>query len=183
MGSESHPQIKPSDNKVSGVQTWAAAIPISVDQDGPSGATLPRICLKTNQPVSDEDMIQTELTWCSPWVGLLILVSGLLLIFVYFFVRKKCAITYGLHPSLRLKYRRRSRVKIIAAIIFVLALPLIIAFDSTSSLIFIVLVLFIASVVAIFLGNSPLTVVHHRRGMFWVKGFSKAYFQSLELAR
>jgi hypothetical protein len=40
-------------------------------------------------------------------------------------------------------------------------------------------ILFLACVVAIFVGNSPLRVVDHRNELFWVKGFSEAYMAEL----
>jgi hypothetical protein len=43
--------------------------------------------VKTNQPVSEDDLVCRDLRWCSPWILLLILLSGLLLILVYFLAR------------------------------------------------------------------------------------------------
>jgi hypothetical protein len=39
----------------------------------------------------------------------------------------------------------------------------------------------VASLIALFVGNSPLRVVDHRDGLFWVKGFSQEYLDGLEL--
>ncbi len=52
-----------------------------------SRTVLPPVCVKTNQPVSEDDLVCRDLRWCSPWILLLILLSGLLLILVYFLAR------------------------------------------------------------------------------------------------
>jgi len=97
-----------------------------------SGAVLPPFCVKTNTAVQQQDVQQRRLSWCPPIVGLLILMSGLLLILVYFIVRKQCMITFGLSPAVRKKYRNRRIFKIIAVIVLFFALPFTAAIDSTA---------------------------------------------------
>ncbi len=66
-----------------------------------SGAVLPPFCVKTNTAVQQQDYQQRRLSWCPTIVGLLILLSGLMLILIYFIVRKRCTITFGLSPALQ----------------------------------------------------------------------------------
>jgi hypothetical protein len=139
-----------------------------------SGTVLPPVCVKTNERVSENDLMRKDYHWCSPLVGLLVLASGLLLILVYFAARKKCSVTFGLHPRVRWKYRRRVLLKVVATIVLFLAIPYSATVDDTA-LPFLVMVLFLAVIVSFFIGNSPLSVVKYRKGMFWVEGFSREF--------
>jgi hypothetical protein len=139
-----------------------------------SGMVLPPVCVKTNQPVTEGDLVRKQFYWCSPWFALLVLLSGLLLILVYFIARRKCVITFGLDPRLRKSYRRWMLLKTTAAILLFFAIPLSTAIDVTIAPV-VVVVLFLVAVVSLFIGNSPLSVVKYRKGMFWIKGFSNEY--------
>jgi len=110
----------------------------------------------------------------------LILLSGLLLIIVYFIARKKCYITFGLHPSLLKKYQRRTKFTIAAAIVLFFALTFS-AGTASMPIIWTELVLFIIAIVAIFVGNSPLSIVKHQKGMFWIKGCSNDFLERIRL--
>jgi hypothetical protein len=112
-------------------------------------------------------------------VGLLILLSGLFLILVYFVVRKKCTLTFGVLPTLKQKYRNRRIFKIVTAIALFFALPFSAALDSTP-VILVVLVLFIISIVSLFFGNSPLAITKHVKGEFWITGCSKEFLATLQ---
>jgi hypothetical protein len=70
-------------------------------------------------------------------------------------------------------------LKVVAAIVLFLALPFAAAIDSTP-LIVAVFALFLADIVALFLGNSPLRAVDYRDGMFWIKGFSGKFLEGLK---
>ena len=143
-----------------------------------SGTVLPPVCVKTNQPVSEDDLVRRRFYWCTPWIAILIAASGLLLILAYFLVRRKCSLTFGLHPRVRRKYRRRILLKAVAAIALFLAIPLAAGVDS-AALIMTVSVLFLVAVVALFVGNSPLSVVKYREGMFWIRGFSGEFLANV----
>jgi hypothetical protein len=146
----------------------------------PSGCVMPPRCIKTNQPVSESDMVQGKVYWLSPWFLLLFIISGLLLVFAYFFARRKCKITYGLDPAIRKKLKTRTRIKAAAAILFLVAL---IVTSGSASLPAAVpttcFILFLVAVIALFLGNSPLYVTRYREGVFWVRGCSPDYLASL----
>jgi hypothetical protein len=149
-----------------------------------SGTVLPPFCVKTNRPVSEGDLVRKQFDWCPPWVAILIIVNLLILIVVYFLVRKRCLLTFGLDPRVRKGYRRRMLLKIAAAILLFLAIPVVSALEANGSPIatIIVLVLFLVAVVSIFIGNSPLSVAKHQKGMFWIKGFSKDFLQRFDQA-
>ena len=144
-----------------------------------SGAVLPPFCVKTNTAVEPQDIQQRRLSWCPPIVGLLILLSGLFLILVYFIVRKHCTITFGLSPAIRRKYRNRRIFKIIAVIVLFFALPFTAAIDSIAVVIT-VFILFLVAVVSLFIGNSPLAITKHRKGEFWISGCSKEFLTHIK---
>jgi hypothetical protein len=155
-----------------------------IDVDGKhlvvcSGAVLPPFCVKTNRPVEPEDMTCRRLTWCHPLYALLILVSGLLLIILYFVVRKRCTITFGLSPEMRRRYRNRIILKLVAVIVLFFALPAAGAANSDVAIV-IVGVLFLIAVFALFLGNSPLAVTAYDNGEFWIAGCSQEFLWRLK---
>ncbi len=144
----------------------------------PTDTVLPPVCVRTNQPVSQADMVRKEFYWCPPWVAFLILLSGCLLVLVYFLVRKRFSITYGLSPDLQKSYRKWAIVKWLIVIALFLALPVTASMDVV---VMVVLVLFLVAIVSLFIGNAPLSVVNHRRGLFWVKGCSKEFLARIEV--
>lgn len=144
-----------------------------------SGAVLPPFCVKTNTAVQQQDFQQRRLSWCPPIVGLLILLSGPLLILVYFIVRTQCAITFGLTPAIRKKYRNRRNFKIIAVIVLFFALPFTAAIDSTAVIIT-VSILFLVAAISLIVGNSPLAITKHRKGEFWISGCSKEFLSHIQ---
>lgn len=144
-----------------------------------SGTVLPPVCVKTNQRLSEKDLVCKRFEWCTPWVALLVLLSPLLLILAYFLVRRKCSLTYGLHPQIRKKYRKRILLKIVAAIVLLLAIVLSASVDAAAVAMLFVF-LFLVSLVWLFVGNSPLSVVKYRKKMFWIKGFSDEFLATFE---
>lgn len=144
-----------------------------------TGTVLPLYCVKTNQPVGEQELRRRRLTWCSPFVGLLILLSGLLLILVYFLLRKNCVITYALAPEVRRKHRNRRLAKIAAVVMLFFAVPIAAGSDSTP-VILVVTLLFFAAVVSLFVGNSPLVVSKYQQGEFWIAGCSQDFLARFE---
>ena len=143
-----------------------------------SGAVLPQRCVKTNVPVSEADMVRKDFYWCNPLWLLLFFVSGLLVIIIYFAVRKKCTLTYGLHPSVRRKYQVRVLIKVALSV----ALFLAFLFSTTTNsggLIVALLIAFFVSLIVAALGNSPIAVKNHVDGRFWMKGCSKEFLREL----
>lgn len=152
--------------------------------DGPllvvsSGTVLPPICVKTGDPVADEDMLRKTYYWCPPLVLLLALVNLVLLAIVYFIVRKKCELSFGLDPHLRAKYRNRVVMKTLALVGLLVALPFAIATDR-DILWMGVLFLLIVVVVWCCFGNAPLRIVKSKNARFWVKGVSPECLERIE---
>jgi hypothetical protein len=162
--------------------------PVRVEGDAlviPSGYVMPQRCVKTNQPVSERDMVLTNVAWCPKSVGLSALLGFPALIFAYFVGRELCTITYGLTPRLRYRNVFFILVKVLACFAFLAAAIYMAVFDSThwiiEPLMFLFFVLFLLSVVVLFMSKQPLYVTAYRDGLFWLKGFSKEYLEDLGL--
>ena len=161
---------------------------IRIDGDAlvlPSGCTMPSKCVKTNQPVSESDMIFANLGWAPKSVGLWALLGTPFLIVAHFANRELCTITYGLNRRQRIKNVVYTIAKILSSaglLAATIGLSIIPSNDRfITPLIWITFILFLASIVIIFIGNSPLRVVEYRDGLFWVKGFSQEFLDDLEL--
>jgi hypothetical protein len=152
----------------------------------PSGCTMPPLCILTNRPVSEKDMIEANLYWCPRSVSFVsLLLSGGLLLIAYFLAREQFTIIYGLDPAITRRKAFWTGIKVFGAIASLAATVVLACSPYVSRLITglvaAAFVSFLACVAALFFGNSPLRVVDHRNGMFWVKGFSKAYLAALTL--
>lgn len=141
-----------------------------------SGTRLPPICVRTNQPVTNEDMVRKDFYWCSPWYAFLILVGVVVYLLVYILARQQCTLTFGLHPSVKAMYRKRIFIKSMVAIALFISLPFVAATNSTP-LIVLVIAAFIGTIISFCIGNTPLTVTKAKYGRFWVKGFSPEYLE------
>jgi hypothetical protein len=162
--------------------------PVRIDGDAlviPSGYTMPPRCIKTNQLVSERDMVLTNLTWCRNTIGLWGLLGAPWLVFAYFVGREICTITYGLSPRLRYRNVFFTLVKVLACFSFLAVAIYMAVFDSThwiiEPLMFLFFVLFLVSVVVLFMSKQPLHVTDYRDGLFWIKGFSKEYLEELDI--
>ncbi|MDA8745529.1 hypothetical protein N9N28_12930, partial [Rubripirellula amarantea] len=93
-----------------------------------SGTVLPHRCVKTNVPTTLSDERTKKLYWASPWIALLILLNLIILLIVYFVVRKSCDLTFSESPSSRGKRRKRTLLAVLASIfLFVVMLVAIMA--------------------------------------------------------
>ncbi len=143
-----------------------------------SGVVLPLFCVKTNTPLSESNLRKKSLTWCPPYVFIFFLFCGLLSILMYFILRKQCSVTYGLSAEVRRKYRTWLIVKSLIAVALFVALPLTAGFDDTVSTA--AIVLFLVSVIAVLVGNSPLSITNHQKGEFWISGCSSEFLSRIE---
>ena len=66
----------------------------------------------------------------------------------------------------------------VAAVVLFCAIPVAAAADSDAA-IAIVLILFLIAIIVLLIGNSPLRIVKHRRGEFWIKGCSWEFLNSV----
>lgn len=138
-----------------------------------SGVVLPRFCVKTNAPIPESSLRKKTLTWCPPYVFAFVLLGGLIVIVAYFLVRKRCNVTYGISAQTQRKYKTRLIVKSLIALGLFVSLPLTAGLNDTASTVMVIL--FILSIVALLLGNSPLSITKHKKGEFWISGCSKEF--------
>ncbi len=146
----------------------------------PSRTVLPRLCIVTCQPVTDDDMIRRNFYWCSPMWLLAIPFFGVLLVIVYFLVRRKCTVTYGIHPSVRRKFRRRFLLKAAVALMLLMAGIATLWIDP-GDLAVVAWTLFGISIVALLLGNKRLEITKYQDNLFWVKGFAPEFLYNQSL--
>ena len=146
-----------------------------------SGAVLPSRCVKTNQPIPESSLKTRDMSWAHPMIAVLVLLSPLILIIVYFIVRKTCTVTYGVHSDIRRQKRKWFWIKIALAIVLLIAMLVASAADSPIA-IMITLLALIAAVISLFIGNSPLGISKHRSGEFWLKGCSEEFLESVQFA-
>lgn len=151
----------------------------------PSGCTMPQICVKTNQPVAERDMILTNLTWSPNSLGLWVVLGSPWLLLAYFAGRDLCLITYGLDRRLRYRKNFWTIVKVLACASFLTAAIYLASSESrhwiVEPMMYTFFVLFLLSVIVLFMNRQPLYVGDHRDGLFWIKGFSKEYLEELEV--
>jgi hypothetical protein len=139
----------------------------------------PLYCVKTAFPISQQDLQRRRLTWCSPWVLLVALLSGPLLILVYLLVRKNCVLQVGLSSELQRSYRKWRIITILAVVLLFLALPVAAVTDSPVVIGAIVVSFFIA-LFSLFIGNSPIAVCKFHRGEFWISGCSPEFLKLVD---
>ena len=80
----------------------------------PSGATLPARCVQCNTPVEDHQE-HRKLWWAPPWIFALVLISWLIMLIVYFVVRKGGDVTYSLCPE-HLQKRTQGRYIVLGSV-------------------------------------------------------------------
>jgi hypothetical protein len=144
-----------------------------------SGVVLPLYCVKTGEPITEEDLRTRTLTYSPSYVIILIVLSLLIGLIVYLIVRKKCTLTFGLSPRIRSKYRNRVLIALFVAILCVGGIFLSVKLDN-GMLMFASIVLMLVSLVVVLLGGSPLTAANHVNGRFWIKGCSRAFLDRIE---
>ena len=144
-----------------------------------SPSTLPPFCVKTNVAITPKDVKKRTITWCAPVWILTILFGGLLFVIVYLIVRKTCVISYGVSGDVRRKYRNRMLIKVACAVVLFFGIPISAASDSTIAMT-VVTILFLVSIVSLFIGNSPLSVTKHKKGEFWMSGCSKEFLARIQ---
>lgn len=151
--------------------------------------TLPGYCVKTGlsqQEVEGRTVVKT-VSWVSPAIYFLLLLNILVLVVVYFIVRKQCRVTYFISHDAR---RAVVRNQMIGLGIFVLGIAsfigsLVMA-DSGSMSEDMAVVLAISSVVIGLAGlvmtalyQSPISIKKHRDGQFWLGGLSPAFIDRI----
>lgn len=71
-------------------------------------AVLPKRCMITNEELKISDKpITKKMSWASPWIYLCILLNIIILLIVYFIVRKKLEITYYLKDEVKETFKKK----------------------------------------------------------------------------
>ena len=122
-------------------------------------------------------MVHKQFTWAPPWVVAMILINILVLILAYY-LRKKCDVTYALHADVRRKYRMRIVYKSLITLALFFCIPVVAALNGDVAIVVAVIAFFVAVIVLV-VGNSPLKVTAHKDGMFWIRGCSEVFLDSL----
>ena len=143
-----------------------------------SGALLPRRCIKTNSPVTDKDMTRREFYQFNAWWGLTIMLGVLMYVVLYYALRKKCVLTYGIAPEVRRRYTNRLLIKWLIAMSLFLGFLFSTASNSPTAIIT-MLCLFLVSLIILPFGNIPLTVKRWGDERFWIKGCGHEFLMSL----
>lgn len=139
----------------------------------PSGTRLPPICVRTNQPVTEHDMVRRDFYYCSPWYALFIFLGVILYVVVYVLARQRCTLIYGVHPDVRKMYRKRTVIKSVLAVVLCIAMFAVAPLKGPW--LPILLIAFVATLISFAFGGTPLRVTKWRAGEFWVKGCSPEY--------
>ena len=134
------------------------------------------------------ELVRKQFYWFPPWV-MPFLFGGPLIILVCFLACRKCSLTFRLDSRLRKKYRRRVLLKTVAMLTPLFAIPLLASLSVRTNVILasivvvvemILMVLFLVALLSLPMGNSPLSIVKYRKGMFWIKGFSDEFLASFK---
>jgi hypothetical protein len=144
-----------------------------------SGAVLPPLCVKTGEPVSAEGMVTKTISWSPIWVVVIFLASPLIGLIVYFIVRKRCEITYGLSATMKSKYLTRRLIALIVALGAFAGIFVAGNMDYLMVAILSGVVAVMALAVAV-VGTAPLSAANHVNGRFWVKGCSREFLSRID---
>jgi hypothetical protein len=148
----------------------------------PSGCVLPQVCVRTNESVSENDMILTNLFWCPrAMLPIILVLSPMVAFMAFMFSHNCCEITYGLSPSLRRRSIYRRATCSILAIVLLVAAVFFADPQYSAWLPVATAILFVAALIAAVANGSHLSVVKCRNGMFWVKGLRPDYLAQLPL--
>jgi hypothetical protein len=148
----------------------------------PSGCVLPPICIRTNQPVSANDLILTNLFWSPPAVlPLYLLLGPIAALHAQFLAHEMCEITYALSPSIWRWAVFRRVVCSVLAIAFFVAMAFLAAANFSPWLFVPPGILFVVALIGAVAGPAHLSIVKCRNGMYWIKGFRPDYLSQLPL--
>jgi len=137
--------------------------------------TLPPGCVSCGAPIdSGHVRISKKLTWAPKWILLLILVNMLILLVVYFIVRKVLAVDFGLCAQCNRTIRKK---RLITAGAWLATVALFVgSYLANSELVFIVaLLMFLAALIMAILHAQPLRLKRYRKPWFYVVGMEPSY--------
>ena len=135
---------------------------------------LPSFCVKTNAPITEDEIRVKAFTWYPRWVLALILLNLLIMLIAYLITKKTCILLYGLSPEVRARIRNRVAIKILITLALLCVAIALTASDHASASL-VAWLLFAVSLIVALLGNSTLWVVKHKDGVFWIRGCSDEF--------
>lgn len=148
----------------------------------PTKTALPQRCVVTNQPVTEALYTAWELPFVRSWI-VFFLFGPLLLLFSPIIVRRRCMLKAGVSKEVR---RRYLLLKVAMLLLGVSPLVLVaVAIDLRSEDLLLslgfpgVVVVYVAAFVFIY-HTTPLKVVREEDGLYWIKGCSIEFLDSLE---
>lgn len=143
-----------------------------------SNARLPRRCVKTNQPVPDEEFKMRTLYWCTPWVFIAVLLNLLIALILYLVFRKKVRLEVPLSDAGRKVVNKHRWIAIGIAVV---SIALIVAGVATEAYALIPLgvVGFLVAIVYSSFKGSLIRVTKLKDGYAWLAGASPEYVASL----
>lgn len=141
---------------------------------------LPLFCIKTAEPITEEDCKTRQIYYCHPLAAIAIIIGGpLLYVLVYLALRRRCEVTYGVVPEVRRAWRKRLLLKLLALVTFTVAIPVLaVAVDSPPAAM-VSAILALAALISLFFGNINLTIHKYLNSEFWMAGCSEEFLNSL----
>ena len=143
------------------------------------GAIFPARCVKTNEPVAEEDVKKETYYRCARWVALWILLSLLVTIILYLVLRKKVPVNVPISAVGRASVRKHKR-NIIALLVFGIAL-VVVDFSIPKAMGWSALGLLIVLGSLIYAGvrGTALRIVKMEENHVWLKGACPAFLETL----
>ena len=143
---------------------------------------LPQRCVKTNRPISEPEYTTWDLPYIPTWLKILMLMAPFFMIAVPFAVRQRCRFRAGLSTSVRRRYFLL-KLAAIALILLAFVLPGYGVATTNANLVLVGLVTFIplfwGGIVLLVLFTDPLRVIQVKNELFWVRGCSVDFLESL----
>lgn len=152
---------------------------------------LPQRCVRTNAPVSPEDMV-TRTVYYVPFLVYVLAPFALLpVVILIMIIRKPARVTFGISPEVR----RRTRIaKIISALALLSGIAsfvtaALVDTNSDASVPFVIagIVLVLGGLIGFIASETQLAAKRYRReggrngiAEFWLQGFSRDYLDTLE---
>lgn len=143
---------------------------------------LPPRCVRTNLPLQEHEYRTWDLPWIPGWLKFIMLVAPAFLLFTPFVVRRRCYLKAGLSPGVRFRF---FLLKLAAGLLILgsLFVPIACAaLDLENGLLFAVVLFpisFWGGFVILILFSSPLSIGKHEGDLFWVRGCSPVFLESL----
>lgn len=146
---------------------------------------LPERCAWSNEQVSEREYGLWDIPFIPQWLLVLMFTVPLFLFFGPAIAKNRCKFKAGLARRIRRRYLLKKLLAVAIIIGSLLLIPLALTYKPEEfGLVAVLLGLigFLAGFLILNLFTSPFKVVHYEDGLFWIKGFSSEYLNSLEKA-